>query len=202
MRFHVTLLYIGRWLFCFALLVPFTAFFLQLSTFQRALKETFSSLSIVGFVFALGHASCRTTGGRNQGDDPRHQSWSGLLRHGGQCGGGRGEVHPRRGRLYYRWTVSHSTIFLFNDIKPSILNVTNWVRTNEICFLLSPEGSCKMIKMQKIIALIWYSRATAYQCMCYNKEKPGDWRLELVQAVWPWPCWFLFITQEHSCLSL
>lgn len=79
---------------CDTLLVTFSAFFLPLPTFFK--------LSIVGFVFALGDASRRTTGGRNQGDYPRHKSWSGLLRHGGQCGGGRGEVHPRGGRLYYR----------------------------------------------------------------------------------------------------
>lgn len=83
----------------------FETFLIQLEqTFHlvNGKLQTLFKLSIVGYVFTLGDPSRRTTGGRNEGDHSWHKSWSGLLRHGGQCGGGRGAVHPRRGWLHHR----------------------------------------------------------------------------------------------------
>lgn len=56
----------------------------------------------------VGDSSGWTSRGRHTGDHPWHEPWSGLLGHGGQCGGSRGEVYPCTRWLHHCWTVSHT----------------------------------------------------------------------------------------------
>lgn len=74
----------------------------------------------------IGEPSGWTPRGRHTGDHPWHESRFGLLRHGGQCGGGRCEVYPRRGWVHHRWAVSHTNNMRIVILKLLLLLCADW----------------------------------------------------------------------------
>lgn len=106
---------------------------LLMSLFTKSFSLT------LAFLCPVGDPSGWTPGGRHTGDHPRHEPWAGFLGHGGQCGGSRSEVHPCRGWLHHRWTVSHpnrtSTNIIILTIVISHKLVENCTQFNECRFL-------------------------------------------------------------------
>lgn len=81
--------------------------------YTRRRKKNMYKLPDFPCSWLIGEPGGWTPGGRHAGDHPRHQPRFGLLRHGGQRGGGGCEVYTRGGWLHHCGAVSHKQVVIF-----------------------------------------------------------------------------------------